>query len=174
MKKWLSFIAVLAVATLFVGCTVNKEAVTVTPANAAESAKSESTESTESTMAESKTQNTPSSETSAKIETKPSRTTKESSKSQTTSASESQTTSVTTVVSTTDNALITKGEAKGIALNRAGVKEQDISRCEIELDYDDDFGRWEYEVSFAVGKIEYDVTINAKNGKVIELETEVD
>ena len=82
------------------------------------------------------------------------------------------TTKVTTTVN--KNASISKAEAKVIALDRAGVTEENISRFEIELDYDDDARRWEYEISFNVGRAEYDITIDGTTGKILEFEKEVD
>ena len=75
---------------------------------------------------------------------------------------------------TTNAKYISRDEAKRIALTAAGVAEQDISHLEVELDYDDDCRRWEYEVSFNVGRTEYDCEINAEDGTVIELTREVD
>ena len=49
-----------------------------------------------------------------------------------------------------------------------------ISRYEIELDYDEDAHRWEYEISFNVGRTEYDITVDGATGKVLEFEKDVD
>ncbi len=70
------------------------------------------------------------------------------------------------------NVKIDKSKAKNIALNHAGVKESNISQYEIELEKDD--GRWEYEISFNVGNTEYDYTINAETGKIIDSEKDYD
>lgn len=63
--------------------------------------------------------------------------------------------------------LISESDAEDIALKKAGVKSADISRLEIDLDYDDDQKRWEYEVDFYVGKVEYEVDIHAETGEVV-------
>lgn len=69
---------------------------------------------------------------------------------------------------------ISRAEAKRIALERVGVSEQQISRYSIELDYDDDTRRWEYEISFNVGRVEYDLTLDSITGKILEYEKDVD
>jgi len=73
-----------------------------------------------------------------------------------------------------ESSLISKTEAKSLALKRAGVDEKDISRYTIELDYDDDTHRWEYEISFNVDRMEYDITLDGTTGKVLEFEKDVD
>ena len=73
---------------------------------------------------------------------------------------------------TSSEAKISKSKAKGTALNHAGVKENEISLYKIELEKDD--GVWKYEISFNVGNVEYDYTINAENGKIIEAEKDID
>lgn len=70
------------------------------------------------------------------------------------------------------DAKISKSKAKSTALNHAGVKETDISRYQVELEKDD--GVWKYEISFNVGKTEYDYTINAENGQILESEKDID
>lgn len=73
---------------------------------------------------------------------------------------------------TSSEAKISKSKAKSIALNHAGVKESEISRYEIELEKDD--GIWKYEISFNVGYVEYDFTINAETGKILDFEKDID
>ena len=73
---------------------------------------------------------------------------------------------------TSSEAKISKSKAKSTALNHAGVKENEISLYKIELEKDD--GVWKYEISFNVGNVEYDYTINAENGKIIEAEKDID
>ena len=75
---------------------------------------------------------------------------------------------------TTKPKLVSKEDAKAVALFCAGVDESKVSEYEIELDYDDDSGRWEYEVNFRVGRIEYDVLINAVDGELIRWDKEID
>ena len=78
----------------------------------------------------------------------------------------------TTPTQATD--LITREQAKALALERVQVTEAQISDYEIELDYDDDMRRWEYEISFNVGRTEYECEINAENGTIIYLNKEID
>ncbi len=75
-------------------------------------------------------------------------------------------------ISSSSNPKISKAKAKEIALNHASKKSSEISQYEIELDRDD--GRLEYEISFNVGKTEYDYTINAETGKIIKSEKDYD
>lgn len=67
---------------------------------------------------------------------------------------------------------ISKTQAKNIVLKDANVKSNDVTNYRIELEKDD--GVWEYEISFRVGRIEYEYTVNAENGKIIEREKDVD
>jgi uncharacterized membrane protein YkoI len=61
-------------------------------------------------------------------------------------------------------------EAKQIALNKAGVTEEEATFTEAKLDHDDSRGEYEFEF-FANGK-EYDVDVDANTGKVIKFEVE--
>ena len=78
------------------------------------------------------------------------------------------------VSTSASKATVSKAKAKSIALNRAGVSEKDVSRYEIELDYDDDARRWEYEISFNAGSVEYDIKVDGTTGEVLEYEKDVD
>ncbi len=75
----------------------------------------------------------------------------------------------TTTANTSDN-LISKQEAKEIALNHAGLKESDVKGYSIELDKE--INSIKYEISFYSGNSEYEYEINAKSGKVIKSEKE--
>ena len=80
---------------------------------------------------------------------------------------ESNTTSQST--NTNANVKISEATAKQTALARvSGATEKDI--YEWKLDYDD--GRWEYEGEIRYGTMEYDFTIDANTGKIIEWDTE--
>lgn len=70
--------------------------------------------------------------------------------------------------------LISADKAKNIALEKAKTTKDKVSRYRYELDFDDDSKRWEYEIDFYVGKVEYDVTINATDGKVLKFEKETE
>ncbi len=56
-------------------------------------------------------------------------------------------------------------EAKEVALNHAGVAEEDVSYIRSKLDFDD--GIAEYDVEFWVGGVEYDYELNATSGAVV-------
>ena len=69
--------------------------------------------------------------------------------------------SVITVKST----LITKAEAKTVALRDAGLSEAEASALRTQLEFDD--GRFQYEVDFYSNGTEYEYLIQAKNGDII-------
>ena len=63
-------------------------------------------------------------------------------------------------------------KAKSIALNHAGVSENEAYDMAIELDNED--GILVYEVEFKSGNMEYDYEINAATGAILKHETELD
>ena len=63
-------------------------------------------------------------------------------------------------------------KAKSIALNHAGVSENEAYDMDIELDDED--GTLVYEVEFKSGNMEYDYEINAATGAILKHETELD
>ncbi|OUQ81642.1 PepSY domain-containing protein [Flavonifractor sp. An100] len=63
-------------------------------------------------------------------------------------------------------------EAKTVALNHAGVSESETTKMKVELDEDD--GRLQYEVEFKAGGMEYEYTIDASSGAVLEHESDWD
>ena len=71
--------------------------------------------------------------------------------------------------STSTSNLITEARAKEIALAKApaGVT---VVKC--QLDFDD--GRWEYEIEMRSGRTEYDCTINASTGAIIDWDVDYD
>lgn len=69
--------------------------------------------------------------------------------------------SVITVKST----LITKAEAKTVALRDAGLNEAEASALRTRLEFDD--GRFQYEVDFYSNGAEYEYCIQAKDGDII-------
>lgn len=69
-------------------------------------------------------------------------------------------------------AKITGEEAKKIALDHAGLKENDVTQLDIDLDRDN--GVLKYEVDFHHGDIEYDYDINAVTGEVISADKDRD
>ena len=63
-------------------------------------------------------------------------------------------------------------KAKSIALNHAGVSENEAYDMDIELDDED--GILVYEVEFKSGNMEYDYEIDAASGAILKHETELD
>ena len=63
-------------------------------------------------------------------------------------------------------------KAKSIALNHAGLRENQAYDMDIELDDED--GTLIYEVEFKSGNMEYDYEINAATGAILKHETELD
>ncbi len=69
--------------------------------------------------------------------------------------------------------LISKERAQEIALEHAGLKAEEVKFTKSKLDFDD--GRYEYEIEFvAEGNLEYDYTVNAQNGKIVEFDRDYD
>jgi uncharacterized membrane protein YkoI len=60
--------------------------------------------------------------------------------------------------------------AKEIALNHAGVTSNDVRFSKAKLENDDRTP--EYEIEFYYGAVEYDYSIDAENGKVLEFSSE--
>lgn len=63
-------------------------------------------------------------------------------------------------------------KAKSIALNHAGLRENQAYDMDIELDDED--GKLIYEVEFKSGNMEYDYEIDAASGAILKYETELD
>lgn len=62
--------------------------------------------------------------------------------------------------------------AKAIALKHAGLTEAEIQFSKAKLENDD--GRSEYEVEFYFGNTEYDYSIDASTGEILEFNSEID
>lgn len=60
-------------------------------------------------------------------------------------------------------------KARSIALSHAGVNELDITKIEIEFDYEK--GRMVYEVEFHAKGMEYDYDIDASDGSILKFES---
>jgi len=67
---------------------------------------------------------------------------------------------------------ITQEEAKQLALQHAGVTEKDASNLQVKFDYDD--GRGEYEVEWYVGRTEYSCDVDALTGAILSYDKELD
>ena len=63
-------------------------------------------------------------------------------------------------------------KAKSIALNHAGVSENQAYDMDIELDDED--GKLVYEIEFKSGNMEYDYEIDAASGTILKHEAELD
>ena len=63
------------------------------------------------------------------------------------------------------SSLISKAEASEIALGDAGLSEGEVTALRTKLDFDD--GHFQYDVDFYSNGIEYEYTIQAKDGGVI-------
>ena len=71
-----------------------------------------------------------------------------------------------------NNNYIGVDRAKEIALNHANLNESDVQFAKAKLENDD--GRMEYEIEFYVGRTEYDYTIDAVSGNILEYDVEYD
>lgn len=65
---------------------------------------------------------------------------------------------------------ITAEEAKNAALAHAGFTADEVRFTKTELDFDD--GRYEYEIEFFVNGVEYEYTVAASDGKILEFDIE--
>ena len=63
---------------------------------------------------------------------------------------------------------IGSAKAKSIALSHAGVSESQTTEMKVQQDRDD--GRLEYEVEFKSGGKEYEYTIDAASGTILDYE----
>lgn len=67
---------------------------------------------------------------------------------------------------------IGEAKAKQIALTNAGLKEKDVTFVRTGLDFEN--GRYEYDVEFYKGNVEYDYEIDAKTGKILEVDKDIE
>ena len=67
---------------------------------------------------------------------------------------------------------ISADQAKAAAFAHANVNEKDVSK--LEVDFDQDHGKAEYEVKFDVANMEYEYEIDAVTGEVISYEMDHD
>lgn len=78
----------------------------------------------------------------------------------------------TAEISAETTAELTAAEATAIALTDAGLTEADVTRLKTHRELDDD--RPEWEVEFRSGDWEYDYTIHAETGVILERDKEYD
>ena len=67
-----------------------------------------------------------------------------------------------------DGDYIGEDKALEIALGDAGLSKDQVSNAYAHLDYDDDRGKYEYEVSFHQGTTEYDYDVDALTGDITD------
>ena len=67
---------------------------------------------------------------------------------------------------------ISEQEAKDIALEHAGLAQDQVTGLRAEYDRDD--GRPEWDVEFREGRTEYDYTIHAETGRILEWDKDFD
>lgn len=68
--------------------------------------------------------------------------------------------------------VISASRAKKIALRDAGLKEKDVTFVKVQLEYED--GRQEYDVEFYKGNVEYDYEIDARNGRILDVDWDIE
>lgn len=79
---------------------------------------------------------------------------------------------VTSTGTASQSGYIGKDKAKDIAIKDAKVSESKVK--ELEIEFDADSGVLSYEVDFQVGNKEYEYDIDAKSGKILHKETDID
>ena len=67
---------------------------------------------------------------------------------------------------------LTEEQALAIALEHAGLTEEQVSYLNAHLDRDD--GRWVYEIEFREGRTEYEYAVNASSGKIVDYDKDWD
>lgn len=72
----------------------------------------------------------------------------------------------------TTDTKISRDKALEIALNHAGLKQENIRGLDIELDKENGVTVW--DVDFESGDIDYSYDINAETGEIVKRETERD
>lgn len=74
-------------------------------------------------------------------------------------------------VQTQENKMITKEEAKQIAFEAAGVKEEQVKYLRVNLEFEDDqytSNGYVYEIEFIHGGLEYEFKIDSVNQRIID------
>ncbi len=83
-----------------------------------------------------------------------------------------QTNPTDSAINSSGNDYIGVDRAKEIALNHAQLSESDVQFAKAKLENDD--GEVEYEIEFYSGRTEYDYTIDAVSGNIIEYDVDYD
>ena len=87
-------------------------------------------------------------------------------------ASQTKSSDGTTTENISSDAALSEEEVKTIALEDAGVSENDVSHIRVKLEKDD--GILEYEVEFYAGSQEYDYSILASTGEIVSKDMEIE
>lgn len=80
--------------------------------------------------------------------------------------------SISSFASPAKEGFIGETKAKEIALAHAGLKEKEVSLLRVGLGLDK--GVYEYDVEFYKGTTEYDYEIDAKSGKILEVDKDIE
>ena len=67
---------------------------------------------------------------------------------------------------------LTEEQALAIALEHAGLMEEQLDFSNVHLDRDD--GRWVYEIEFREGRTEYEYAVRASDGKIVDFDKDWD
>jgi uncharacterized membrane protein YkoI len=67
---------------------------------------------------------------------------------------------------------LTEDQAFAIALEHAGLTEEQLDFSNVHLDRDD--GVWVYEIEFREGRTEYEYAVNASSGKIVDYDKDWD
>ena len=67
---------------------------------------------------------------------------------------------------------LTEDQAFAIALEHAGLTQEQLDFSNVHLDRDD--GAWVYEIEFREGRTEYEYAVNASNGKIVDYDKDWD
>ena len=67
---------------------------------------------------------------------------------------------------------LTEDQAFAIALEHAGLTEEQLDFSNVHLDRDD--GVWVYEIEFRKGRTEYEYAVNASSGKIVDYDKDWD
>lgn len=78
----------------------------------------------------------------------------------------------TTTKKSSTSDFISISKAKSIALDHSGLNANKVSFRKVQLEKDD--GVYEYEVEFHVGNMEYEYSIDAKTGRILDFDKDLD
>ena len=67
---------------------------------------------------------------------------------------------------------LTEEQALAIALEHAGLTQEQLDFSNVHLDRDD--GRWVYEIEFREGRTEYEYAVRASDGKIVDFDKDWD